>query len=210
MVTENSRSTNKRTAAWSENLGRLAEIIFSFLLLVLLLPLFAVVSIAIKAESKGPVFFTQKRGGKEGKHFIIYKFRTMYKNNVDVHILLVDNDPRITKVGSFLRKTSLDELPQLINILKGDMSFIGPRPTVTGQTDNYTTYQMQRLQVKPGVTGWAQISGRNLLSWDEKIELDIEYIQKKSLKLNLYILMKTVVKLFKSDEIYISTKTDEK
>lgn len=210
MVTENSRSTKKGAALWSEYLGRLAEIIFSFLLLVLLLPLFAVIGIAIKAESRGPVFFKQKRGGKNGRHFLIYKFRTMYKSNVDVHKLLVDNDPRITKVGNFLRKTSLDELPQLLNILKGDMSFIGPRPTVTGQTDNYNSYQMQRLQVKPGVTGWAQVSGRNLLSWDEKIDLDIEYIQKKNFRLNLYILIKTFVKVFKSDEVYISTKTEEK
>lgn len=210
MVTENSRSTNKRPALWSKYLGRLAEIFFSFLLLVLFLPLFAIIGIAIKAESKGPVFFTQKRGGKEGKHFLIYKFRTMYKNNVDVHKVLVDNDSRITKVGNLLRKTSLDELPQLINTLKGDMSFIGPRPTVTGQTDKYSDYQMQRLQVKPGVTGWAQISGRNLLTWDEKINLDIEYIQKKSFRLDLYILVKTFVKVFKSDGVYIATKTEEK
>lgn len=210
MVTENTRSTKSWTASWSEHLGRLAEIIFSSLLLVVLLPFFAVIAIAIKAESKGPVFFTQKRGGRGGKHFIIYKFRTMYKNNVNVHVVLVDNDPRVTKVGNFLRKTSLDELPQLINILKGDMAFIGPRPTVTGQTDNYNSYQMQRLQVKPGVTGWAQVSGRNLLSWDEKIALDIEYIEKKSLRFNLLILVKTFVKLFKSDEVYISTKTEDK
>lgn len=210
MVTENLRFTQKRRSLWSVYLGRLGEIFFSSLLLVLLTPLFAVIGVAIKAESKGPVFFTQKRGGKKGKHFLIYKFRTMYKANVDVHKVLVDNDPRITRVGNFLRKTSLDELPQLINILKGDMSFIGPRPTVTGQTDNYNEYQMQRLQIKPGVTGWAQISGRNLLTWDEKIDLDIEYIQKKSFKLDFYILMKTFVKVFKSDEVYIATKTDKK
>lgn len=210
MVSENIRSTHKRRPLWSIYLGRLAEIFFSFLLLVVLTPLFAVIAIAVKAESKGPVFFTQRRGGLEGKHFIIYKFRTMYKSHVDVHKVLVDNDPRITKVGNFLRKTSIDELPQLINILKGDMSFIGPRPTVTGQTDNYNEYQMQRLQVKPGVTGWAQISGRNLLTWDEKIDLDIEYIQKKSFRLDLYILLKTFVKVFRSDEVYISPKAEEK
>lgn len=210
MVTENLRFTHKRRSLWSVYLGRLAEIFFSSLLLILLTPLFVIIAIAIKAESKGSVFFTQMRGGKDGKHFLIYKFRTMYKANVDIHKVLVDNDPRITKVGNFLRKTSLDELPQLINILKGDMSFIGPRPTVTGQTDNYNEYQMQRLQLKPGVTGWAQISGRNLLTWDEKIDLDIEYIQKKSFKLDLYILMKTFVKVFKSDEVYIAPKTDKK
>lgn len=210
MSTDNSRATKRTTASWSEHLGRFGEILFSFLLIVLLLPLFAVIGITIKAESKGPVFFTQKRGGKAGKHFIIYKFRTMFKKEENYHIELVDNDPRITKVGNFLRKTSLDELPQLINILKGDMSFIGPRPTVIEQTDNYNNYQMQRLQVKPGVTGWAQINGRNLLSWDEKIDLDIEYIQKKSFRLNLHILMKTFVKMFKSEEIYESTETEEK
>ncbi|RLQ86626.1 sugar transferase [Planomicrobium sp. Y74] len=210
MVTENLRFTHKRRSLWSVYLGRLAEIFFSSLLLFLLTPFFVIIAIAIKAESKGSVFFTQKRGGKDGKHFLIYKFRTMYKANVDVHKVLVDNDPRVTKVGNFLRKTSLDELPQLINILKGDMSFIGPRPTVTGQTDNYNEYQMQRLQLKPGVTGWAQISGRNLLTWDEKIDLDIEYIQKKCFKLDIYILMKTFVKVLKSDEVYIAPKTDKK
>lgn len=210
MVTESSRSPKSGMASGSAYLGRFAEILLSFLLLVLLLPFFAMIGIAIKAESKGPVFFTQNRGGRGGKHFIIYKFRTMYKNNVNVHLALVDNDPRVTKVGDFLRKTSLDELPQLINILKGDMAFIGPRPTVTEQTDNYNSYQMQRLQVKPGVTGWAQVSGRNLLSWDEKIALDIEYIEKKSFRFNLKILMKTFVKLFKSDEVYISTETEDK
>ncbi|XKE93910.1 sugar transferase [Metaplanococcus flavidus] len=210
MVTENIRIAHKKRSNWSVRLGRITEIFFSSLLLAVLSPLFAVIAVAVKAESKGPVFFTQKRGGKEGKHFLIYKFRTMYKANVDIHKVLVENDPRITKVGNILRRTSLDELPQLINILKGDMSFIGPRPTVTGQTDNYNEYQMQRLEVKPGVTGWAQISGRNLLTWDEKIDLDIEYINKKNLKLDLYILLKTFVKVFKSDEVYIAPKADEK
>ena len=210
LVAENIRSAQKRRSIWSVHLGRIVEVFCSFLLLVLLSPLFALIAIAVKAESKGPVFFTQKRGGKEGKHFLIYKFRTMYKANVDIHKVLVENDPRVTKVGNILRKTSLDELPQLINILKGDMSFIGPRPTVTGQTDNYNEYQMQRLEVKPGVTGWAQISGRNLLTWDEKIDLDIEYIRKKSFRMDLYILMKTFIKVFKSDEVYIAPKPEEK
>ncbi len=210
MVTEKSRPSNKGSATRTGSLGRLAEIFFSLLLLVILLPLFTVIAIAIKAESRGTVFFTQLRGGKEGKHFLIYKFRTMYKRNEDIHKELMDNDPRITKVGNVLRKTSLDELPQLFNILKGDMSFIGPRPTVTGQTDRYNSYQMQRLQVKPGVTGWAQISGRNRLTWDEKIDLDIEYIQNKSFRLDCYIFVKTFIKVLKSDEVYIPTKMDEK
>lgn len=209
MVTEKSKPGNKG-AAPTDYLGRLAEIFISLLLLILLLPLFTVIAIAIKAESKGTVFFTQLRGGRQGKHFLIYKFRTMYKRDEDIHKELVDNDPRITKVGNVLRKTSLDELPQLFNILRGDMAFIGPRPTVTGQTDQYNSYQMQRLQVKPGVTGWAQISGRNRLTWDEKIDLDIEYIQKKSFRLDCYILLKTFIKVLKSDEVYIPTKIDEK
>lgn len=209
MVTEKSKPGNKG-AARTDYLGRLVEIFFSLLLLILLLPLFTVIAIAIKAESKGTVFFTQMRGGRQGKHFLIYKFRTMYKRDEDIHKELVDNDPRITKVGNVLRKTSLDELPQLFNILRGDMAFIGPRPTVTGQTDQYNNYQMQRLQVKPGVTGWAQISGRNRLTWDEKIDLDIEYIQKKSFRLDCYILLKTFIKVLKSDEVYIPTKIDEK
>ncbi|PSL40790.1 lipopolysaccharide/colanic/teichoic acid biosynthesis glycosyltransferase [Planomicrobium soli] len=187
-----------------ERLQRTSEFLCASVMLCSLAPLFVVVGIAIRLESKGSIFFKQVRGGKMGHHFTIYKFRTMYdepeKRNDNIAVLTTDS--RITKVGHFLRKTSIDELPQLINIVKGDMSFVGPRPTLTVQTDNYNDYQKQRLSVKPGVTGWAQISGRNALTWDEKIELDIEYIERRSIRFDLYILFQTAIKVLKSDGVY--------
>ena len=132
----------------------------------------------------------------------------MYHNHNQNHANkeLLPSDSSITKLGYYLRKLSLDELPQLINIAKGDMAFIGPRPTVTSQTDNYNEYQKRRLEVKPGVTGLAQINGRNLLTWDEKIDLDIEYIDKKSFKYDLYILLQTAYKVLKSEGVYEKTQ----
>lgn len=189
---------------WSNIPKRIFEFTAASVMLCTLLPLFAIIAVSIKMESKGPVFFTQVRGGKDNVHFIIYKFRTMSDDpelrNDELEVL--ETDVRITKVGHILRKFSLDELPQLINIIKGDMSFIGPRPTLTSQTDKYDDYQKQRLLVKPGVTGWAQVSGRNSLRWSEKIELDIEYIQRQSLRFDIYILMLTVLKVFKSEGVY--------
>lgn len=188
----------------SSIIGRFLEIIAASLLLLLLSPLLLIVALVIKMESKGPVFFKQQRGGQHGRHFTIYKFRTMEhgrdkrRNKAD----LFEGDPSITRVGNVLRKTSIDELPQLINIVKGEMAFIGPRPTVTEQTDHYSDYQKQRLLVKPGVTGLAQVSGRNTLTWDEKIDIDIDYIQRKSLRLDFYILMQTFIKVFRTEEIY--------
>lgn len=183
---------------------RIFEAIIAVLMLVILSPLMVVVALLIRLESNGPAMFKQQRGGLYGRHFTIYKFRTMEQGRDKKHNMAnpFDGDPSITKVGNILRKTSIDELPQLINIIKGDMSFIGPRPTVTDQTDNYNDYQKQRLMVKPGVTGLAQVSGRNSLSWDEKIDIDIDYINRKSMQLDLYILMQTVVKVFRTEEIY--------
>ncbi|KYG60241.1 hypothetical protein AY633_03540 [Planococcus maritimus] len=173
-------------------------------MLLVLSPLLLAVAILIRIESTGPAMFKQQRGGLYGRHFTIYKFRTMEDGRDrkrQCHNPF-DGDPSITKIGNILRKTSIDELPQLINIVKGDMSFIGPRPTVINQTDNYNDYQKQRLMVKPGVTGLAQVSGRNSLSWDEKIDIDIDYINRKSLRLDLYILAQTIVKVFRTEEIY--------
>lgn len=191
---------------WSQYIARIGSWIFAALLLILLSPLFAVIGVLIKMGSKGPVFFTQERGGQYGEHFTIYKFRTMRhepeKRNLDLDA--PEDDPRITKIGHILRKSSLDELPQLINIIKGDMAFVGPRPTMTAQTDNYNDYQMQRLLIKPGVTGLAQVSGRNALSWDEKIDIDIEYISRKSIRYDLYIIYQTAFKVLKPEGIYWS------
>lgn len=197
-------SEEKKQPKRSNAAARVLEVVLAALMLLVLSPLLLAVAILIRIESKGPAMFKQQRGGLYGRHFTIYKFRTMEhgrdkkRNRIDPF----DGDPSITKVGNILRKTSIDELPQLINIVKGDMSFIGPRPTVTDQTDHYNDYQKQRLMVKPGVTGLAQVSGRNTLSWDEKIDIDIDYINRKSLRLDLYILMQTVVKVFRTEEIY--------
>lgn len=187
---------------------RTFELVAAMSILLAFLPLFLVIAILIKSESKGPVFFTQMRGGKNNKHFRIYKFRTMADDDSlrDDTIYVLETDIRITKVGYYLRKMSLDELPQLFNIVKGDMSFVGPRPTLTSQTDIYSPYQMQRLLVKPGVTGWAQVRGRNTLDWNEKIELDLEYIERQSLRFDFYILLQTIQKVFKSEGVFLDVE----
>ena len=194
----------KRKNKVKGSIKRVFEFTAALLMLVILSPLFLVIAILVKSESKGPVFFTQMRGGKDNVHFLIYKFRTMADDDSlrDDTIHVLETDSRITKVGYYLRKMSLDELPQLINIAKGDMSFVGPRPTLTSQTDSYSPYQMQRLLVKPGVTGWAQVRGRNSLSWNEKIELDLEYIERQSLRFDFYILLQTVQKVFNSEGVF--------
>lgn len=203
--TENSKKYNiSFKKKFAKSSMRFVEFMMAFCMLVVLSPLFAFIALLIKLDSPGSVFFTQSRGGLNGRHFTIYKFRTMYENhNIDhAENELLETDSSITKIGHYLRKLSLDELPQLINILKGDMAFIGPRPTVTSQTDNYNEYQKRRLEVKPGVTGLAQINGRNLLTWDQKIDLDIEYIDKKSIKYDLYILFQTAYIVLKSEGVY--------
>ena len=175
---------------------RAFDIIASFTLIVLLIaiPVFIVVPILIRLTSKGPAVFTQERVGKNGKIFKIYKFRTMRipEDSLDENGEMLSPKERITKVGRFLRKTSIDELMQLFNILGGSMSFVGPRPTLPYQTERYTEEQKKRHNMRPGVTGWAQVNGRNNLTWTQKIEYDIEYINKFSLWLDIKIFFKTV------------------
>jgi len=181
------------------------DFIFSLLFLIILLPIFVIIAIVIKLDSKGSAFFIQERVGKDGKLFKVYKFRTMYQNNKQMKIdeyYTEENDPRITRIGRFLRKTSLDELPQLINIIKGEMSFIGPRPTLKYQVDQYDEFQMQRLKMKPGVTGWAQVNGRNSIPWSERIKYDIYYVNNYSLFFDLKILFKTIKVVLSHDGIY--------
>ena len=153
-----------------------------------------IIAILIKIDSRGPILFKQQRCGRDKKVFTIYKFRTMIDNAVNIGsgLQMCKNDSRITKVGNLLRKWSLDELPQLINIIKGDMSIIGPRPTLQYQVDQYNKFQRKRLVMKPGITGWAQVNGRNSLSWEERIKLDIWYVEHYSLWLDIKILLKTV------------------
>lgn len=180
---------------------RIFDLICSTVLLILLLPLFVIIAVLIKLDSKGPVFFFQERAGKGGQPFTIWKFRTMCQNAVSMGegFFTNENDARITRVGNFLRKWSLDELPQLINIFKGEMSIIGPRPTLMYQVEQYDNYQRQRLQMPPGVTGWAQVNGRNSLSWPERIELDIWYVNNWNLTVDFKIILKTI-KVVKSRE----------
>jgi len=182
---------------------RIFDIWASGLALIVLLPIFAVIGIFIKLDSKGPVFFVQERAGKDGKIFKAYKLRTMVDNAVAIGgEKISQNDSRITRVGKHLR-WGIDELPQLINVFKGDMSLVGPRPTLIEQVNQYSKEHKRRLEMKPGITGWALVNGRNILSWPEKIELDIWYINHWSLWLDLKILIKTIcVVIFTREGLY--------
>ena len=167
---------------------------FALLLTIIFLPLFIIISILIKLDSEGKVLFVQQRSGKDEKPFNMYKFRTMHRNN-DVRDFKKENE--VTKIGEFLRKTSLDELPQLINILKGEMSFVGPRPWIEDYRMFFNKNQKRRLEVLPGLTGLAQVSGRNDISIKEKIDLDIHYVDHISLFMDINILFKTVLEVLK-------------
>lgn len=175
---------------------RVISFILAVLLFILFLPIMVVVAIVIRLESKGNPIFKQLRTGKNGKEFYCYKFRSMTCDN-DVHDL--SKKDQITKVGKFIRKTSLDELPQLVNIIKGEMTFIGPRPWITDYAKYYTKKQRKRLDVTPGLTGLAQCSGRNNISIKEKIDLDIKYVENLSIKMDLYVLYKTVICVLKKE-----------
>lgn len=175
---------------------RAFDFIVSLISLIILLPFFIIIAILIKIDSEGPVFFKQKRLGKNGEVFKIYKFRTMVKNaeNKGDGIHIGKNDPRVTKIGKMLRNRSLDELPQMINILKGEMSLVGPRPPVPDFPYKYEKYgekQKIRFKIKPGLTGWAQVNGRGVLSWQEKFKYDIYYVKNRSLLFDLKIILKT-------------------
>jgi lipopolysaccharide/colanic/teichoic acid biosynthesis glycosyltransferase len=178
--------------------------IFDFFLaligLILLSVPMAIIAILLWITSGHPILFTQPRPGKDGRIFKFYKFRTMTDERDSSGNLLPDEE-RLTAVGQFLRKTSLDELPQLWNVLKGEMSFVGPRPLLVAYLDRYTPEQARRHEVIPGITGWAQINGRNALSWEEKFQLDIWYIDHWNLWLDFKILVLTVIKVLKREGI---------
>ena len=189
-------------------LKRIFDVIGSGIGLIILLPTFVVIGIFIKLDSKGPVFFIQERVGKDGKIFRAYKLRTM--------VLLAEgltrNNPvdeksfYITRIGRILRRIGIDELPQLINVLKGDMSLVGPRPTILCQVKEYDNFQKKRLLVKPGITGWALINGRNNLNWPERIKLDIWYVEHWSFWLDIKILFKTIFVIINGEGLYIGSK----
>lgn len=195
---------------------RVFDIICSFIGLVVLLPLFVIIAVAIKLDSKGPVFFKQDRRTKDGRIFKMYKFRSMCVDaeKKGAGLFNFADDPRVTKVGRFLRNSSLDELPQLLNVLKGDLSLVGPRPCVTYELGDFETLNKKykkRFRVVAGITGLAQIKGRNENSWDEKVTYDNEYIdlfEKQGLWLDIKILFGTVAKVFKRKDI-CEEKIDE-
>lgn len=165
----------------------------SLALLALAVPL-ALIGLAIKLESRGPVFYCQQRAGKKGKPFKMVKFRTMVNGaeHLGLGFEVAQNDSRITRTGNLLRALSIDEFPQLLNILKGDMSLVGPRPARLDQVEMFTPDEKKRMLVKPGLTGWAQVNGRNLLTWKERIQLDLWYVSHESFWLNLRIVLMTV------------------
>ncbi len=191
---------------------RVFDVILSGLAIVVLSPLMLGLAIAVRSDG-GPAIYSQKRVGKNGKHFRIYKFRSMCvnadspemlaklaaMNEMDGPAFKIKNDPRITKVGRFIRRTSLDELPQLFNIFKGDMTIVGPRPPLESEVRQYTDYQLQRLQVKQGLTCYWQCSGRNNINFDEWVELDLKYIRERSLWTDIKILFRTIPAVLSGD-----------
>ncbi len=182
---------------------RIFDISISLPAIILLSPVFVVIVIAVRLSGKGPAIFKQQRAGKNGKPFIFYKFRTM-KTDVDPFgpSPKSDKDLRLTKVGTFLREYSLDELPQLFNILKGDMSIVGPRPLYVAQMAEWNERQKKRLLVKPGLTGLAQISGRGGLTREEKLELDVKYVETAGFLADIKIILATIAQVFQRKDIY--------
>ena len=187
----------KRRAFWVK---RAMDVALSGLLLILLSPLMAALAILVWLKLGRPILFRQTRPGLHGKPFVIYKFRTM-TNARDAHGNPLPDSERLTSFGRWLRATSLDELPELLNVLKGDMSLVGPRPLLMEYLDRYTPEQARRHEVKPGITGWAQIHGRNALSWEEKFQLDVWYVDNWSLWLDVKILWRTVWIVLKREGI---------
>jgi lipopolysaccharide/colanic/teichoic acid biosynthesis glycosyltransferase len=183
---------------------RAVDIAVSATLLVLASPVLAAAVVAIRLESPGSAIYRQRRIGKDGRSFEVIKLRTMVTGaeKIGAGLAIDADDPRITRVGALLRRTSLDELPNLLNVLRGEMSLIGPRPTLPGQVATYTPRQRGRLAVRPGITGWAQVNGRASLPWSERIELDLQYIEHRSLALDMRILWRTIAIVLGGSGLY--------
>jgi lipopolysaccharide/colanic/teichoic acid biosynthesis glycosyltransferase len=167
-------------------------------------PLLALAALAIKLDSPGPVLYRGRRAGRDGAEFELYKLRTMHVGNdpVGVGTPVLPGDPRVTRVGALLRRLSLDELPNLLNVVRGEMAIVGPRPTLAAQVEQYDPQQRRRLAVKPGLTGWAQVNGRAGIPWEERIELDVWYVDHRSLALDLRILARTARLLVTGQGLY--------
>lgn len=190
---------------------RMLDLFFaSLLFIILFVPCVIVIPAIIKLDSPGPVLFKQRRLGKDGKEFTIYKFRSMYENAEFGGVYCKKNDRRITRFGRFIRATSIDELPQLLNIIKGDMSFIGPRPPLTYHPwpfERYSTEQKTMFNVRPGITGWAQVNGRKEVEWNQRIEMSVYYARNISFKLDCKIILKTIAALLTNADNVNSTET---
>ena len=183
---------------------RIMDFVASLTALIILSPLIALSAVLVKISDGGSVIFKQRRPGKDGKIFTVYKFRTMSEKTEDENGRELSDVERMTKIGSVLRKTSLDELPQLFNVLKGDMSFIGPRPLLCEYLELYTPYQMRRHEVLPGISGLAQVNGRNAITWEEKFDYDVYYVDHMSFWLDLKIIFKTIKNTLKRADINCS------
>lgn len=185
---------------YKKYIKRILDIILSLIAIIITLPIFLIVGILILIFIGQPAIFRQKRPGKNEKIFTMYKFRTM-TNKKDEDGNLLPDELRLIKLGKFLRKTSLDEIPEFINILKGDMSFVGPRPLLVEYLPYYTEEEHHRHDVRPGLTGWAQANGRNLVNWDERFKLDLEYVNNVSLKMDIKVILKTINVVLKREGI---------
>ncbi|HOB20193.1 MAG TPA: sugar transferase [Candidatus Atribacteria bacterium] len=186
---------------------RLLDLLFSSLGLIILAPVFLAIAIAVRLDSDGSVLFTQPRVGKDGAIFRLYKFRTMITETMKDGRQL-DDEERLTRVGRFLRRLSLDELPQLINVLNGTMSLIGPRPLLVKYLPYYTEEESKRHSVLPGISGWAQVNGRNAISWEDKFQYDLEYVSRISFAFDVKIALMTVMKVFKRSDIFLNRLAD--
>ncbi len=175
-------------------MSRALDLALAALTLVLLAPLLAIAAVWIRLDSRGPVIYRQRRVGLGGREFEMLKLRTMVSGSdpVGIGTAVARDDPRVTRPGRFLRRTSLDEVPNLINVLRGEMALVGPRPTILAQVDDYSPRQRRRHEVRPGITGWAQVKGRAGIPWEERIELDLFYVEHRSLGLDLRILARTL------------------
>lgn len=207
----NSKISNKNFLVYNF-FKRSFDIISASIGILFLLPLFIVLAILVKLDSKGPIFFSHKRIGKNGKIIGIYKFRSMVSNSEEIFKnfteeqkkefeknFKLDDDPRITKIGGFLRKTSLDELPQLLNIIKGDMSVVGPRPIVRAEVEKYGVCADKLFSVKPGLTGFWQANGRSDTTYEERVQMDMYYIDNRSFLLDIRIILKTVISVIRKE-----------
>ena len=199
---------NKQNLRVYEIFKRIIDIIGAGLGLILLSPIIAIVACAVKFTSKGPVFFSQKRVGKNGELFEMYKFRSMVvnaeelkenleeQNEMSGPMFKIKDDPRVTKVGKFIRKTSIDELPQLWNVLKGDMSLVGPRPSLPKEVEQFDNWMFKRLTVRPGLTCYWQVSGRNNIDFEDWMKLDVKYVEERNIWIDIKLIFKTIFVLF--------------